>query len=297
MSPTEVATSSQSFTAKALPSEGRGAAVHTVIRPPGRWRGVGLKEIWGFRDLLLVFGIRDIKLRYRQTVLGVVWVVLQPLIAAAIFALIFGRVARLPSEGVPYFLFAYASFLAWTAFQSTLSRSSASLVQNSQLVSKVYFPRLILPFSTGLLALLDFVVGFALLAVLFPAYGRAPGWAIVLVPVWLALLLLLALGLGMMGGALMVRYRDVQHALPVAVQFLLYASPVGYSLSAVPEAYRHLFLLNPLTGLLEAFRWSLVGTAELHIGHVSYSAGATLLIFVFGVFQFHRLERDFADVI
>ena len=268
-----------------------------VIRRTTGWHGYDARELWDFRDLLFVLGARDVKLRYRQTALGIVWVILQPLIGAGIFSLVFGKVAKLPSEGVPYFLFAYAGFLGWNAFQGTLGRASMCLVQSSHLISKVFFPRLILPLSTVLSTLLDFAVGLAFLLVLWFVYGVTPGPALLLLPVWLVLLQMLALGLGFYAAALTVRFRDVQHALPVLTQFVLYASPVAYAASVVPDSVRPFYMLNPLTGLLEAFRWSLVGSATLDLRHVAYAAVVSIAVFVWGAIAFRRMERQFADVI
>src|SRR5687767_10009520 len=178
------------------------------IRPEARWSALDLRELWGFRDLLLAMAMRDVKLRYRQTALGVTWVLLQPLLAAAIFALVFGRVAKLPSDGLPYFLFAYGGLLAWNAFNSTISKVSLSLVGNSHLVSKIYFPRLILPLSTVLSTLLDFAVGLALLVVLMVVYRVAPTPAMLLLPVWFVLVVIMAVGMGLVAAALTVSYRD-----------------------------------------------------------------------------------------
>jgi lipopolysaccharide transport system permease protein len=268
-----------------------------VIRPPSRWRAVPLRELWHYRDLLLVLARREITLRYRQTALGVVWVLMQPLAAAAIFTAIFSRVANLTTDGIPYFLFAYAGFLGWNAFQGTLTRAASSLVQNSQLVSKVYFPRLVLPLSTILLTLVDFAVGLGLFAVVAPFKGIGLHAGMLLLPAWLAAILLLAVGIGMYLAALMVRYRDVQHALPVVMQFALYASPVGYALSAVPPGLRRWFVLNPMTGLLEGFRWSLVGGVVPPAGRVLYSLAFVAASLVLGAIAFRRMEREFADVI
>jgi lipopolysaccharide transport system permease protein len=268
-----------------------------VIRRTTGWRGYNARELWDFRDLLVVLGARDVKLRYRQTALGVIWVILQPLIGAGIFSLVFGEVAKLPSEGVPYFLFAYAGFLGWNAFQGTLGRASMCLVQSSHLISKVFFPRLILPLSTVLSTLLDFAVGLAFLVVLWLVYDVTPGPALLLLPLWLVLLQMLALGLGFYAAALTVRFRDVQHALPVLTQFVLYASPVAYAASVVPDSVRPFYMLNPLTGLLEAFRWSLVGSATLDLRHVAYAAVVSIAVFVWGAIAFRRMERQFADVI
>lgn len=268
-----------------------------VLRPPSRWRAVPLAEVWQYRDLLFVLARREITLRYRQTALGVLWVLMQPLAAAAIFTAIFSRVANLKTDGVPYFLFAYAGFLGWNAFQGTLTRAAASLVQNAQLVSKVYFPRLVLPLSTILLTLVDFAVGLGLFAIVAPFRGISLHPAMLLLPAWLAAILLLAAGIGMYLAALMVRYRDVQHALPVLMQFALYASPVGYAISAVPPGLRRWFLLNPMAGLLEGFRWSLVGGPAPDAGRVAYALAFVAASLVIGAVAFRRMEREFADVI
>ena len=270
----------------------------TVIQPSSGWAALNLKEVWQFRDLLLSLAGRDVKLRYRQTALGALWVVLQPLIAAGVFSLVFGRVAKLPSDGLPYFLFSYAGLLAWNAFSGTLTKSSTCLVGNSQLVSKIYFPRLVLPLSTLCSTLIDFGVALAMMVVLLVVYHITPHLGLLLLPVWLLLILMLALGFGLMAAALTVSYRDVQYVLPVLMQFALYASPIAYALSAVPHSLRPFFFLNPLSGLLEAFRWSLLGTPHhLEWGPVGYSAALAAVVFVAGAFAFKKMERKFADVI
>jgi lipopolysaccharide transport system permease protein len=268
-----------------------------TIRPSRGWAALDLRELWQFRDLLLTLAMRDVKLRYKQTALGVVWVVLQPLVSAGIFSFVFGKVAKLPSDGVPYFVFSYAGLLAWNAFSSTLSKVSGSLVGNANLVSKVYFPRLTLPLSTVFSSLLDFGVALVMLAVLMVVYHVVPGLGLLLLPVWLLLLLLLSIGFGLFAASLMVSYRDIQYILPVATQFLLYASPIAYAVSAVPEKFRLIYFLNPLSSLLEAFRWSLLNRGSLHPGMLAYATLFSVGIFLLGAFSFKRMERRFADVI
>jgi lipopolysaccharide transport system permease protein len=253
--------------------------------------------VWRFRDLLVMFAVRDLKLRYRQTALGVAWVLLLPLLGAGIFALVFGRVAKLPTSGVPYFLFAYVGLLGWNLFQGTVVRAGSSLVSNAHLISKVFFPRVIVPLSAACSAAIDTAVAFLLLLLLLPAYGVALTPAFALVPVWLFLFQVLALGLGLYAAALSVSYRDVIHILPIAIQFLLYASPVGYRTSLVPSSFRVFYVLNPLAGLLEALRWSLLGGAPPGWAHVGYAAVASCALLVAGAFAFRRMERRFADVI
>lgn len=267
------------------------------IQPSSGWAALDLREVWRYRDLLLVLAIRDIKLRYKQTALGVLWVILQPLLAAGIFTFVFGRVLKAPSDGVPYFIFSFAGLLAYTAFSGTLTRASACIVTNAPLVSKVFFPRLILPLSTVLAALIDFSVGMALLLIVMACNGLAPGWGVLLMPIWLTLITALAVGLGLYTAALMVPYRDLQYVIPVLVQMVLYASPIAYPVSAVPASLRIAFNLNPLTGLLEAFRWSMLGRGSVDWSAVGYSSLFVVVAFVFGAFSFKRMERRFADVI
>ncbi|MCC6484196.1 MAG: ABC transporter permease [Armatimonadetes bacterium] len=270
---------------------------HLTIRPSRGWSPINLRELWMFRDLLLVLAGRDVKLRYRQTALGAIWVILQPLMAAGIFAVVFGKVAKLPSDGVPYFLFAYAGQLGWGVFSGTLSKSSLSLVGNAHLVSKIYFPRLVLPLSTTLGVLLDFAVALGMMVVLMALYHVRPHAGLLLLPVWMVLILMLSLGLGLIAAALTVSYRDIQHILPVIIPFIMYASPVAYSMQAVPASLKPFFLVNPMSGLLEAFRWSLLGTGHLRPDFLGYSAAAAVLVFFFGAFSFRKMERKFADVI
>ena len=273
------------------------AKPYLTIQPTAGWQAINLRELWQFRDLLTTLAQRDVKLRYRQTALGALWVVLQPLMAAGIFSFVFGKVAKLPSDGLPYFVFSYAGLLGWNAFSATLGKASGSLLGNAGLVSKVYFPRLVLPLSVVFSTLIDFAVALGLMAVLMVVYHIAPTAALLLLPVWLALIILLAVGVGMYASALTVSYRDVGFILPVLTQFLLYASPVAYAVSAVPAHLRFVYFLNPLSGLLEAFRWSLLGTGHLDARIVAYSTVVTLLVFVGGAFSFKKMERKFADVI
>jgi lipopolysaccharide transport system permease protein len=268
-----------------------------VLEPRAGWAAIDFRELWRYRDLLLVLAARDVKLRYRQTALGIAWVVLQPLLAAGIFSFVFGRVLHAPSDGVPYFLFSFAGLLAYGAFNGTLTRASACLVGNAPLVSKVYFPRLILPLSTVLATLIDFAVGTALMAILMMAAGVAPGWAVLLTPIWLAMLIGLAVGIGLFAAALMVRYRDLQYVIPVLLQLALYASPVAYPASAVPRRLRFWYLLNPLSGLLEGFRWSVLGRGAVNWPAAAYSSAFVAAAFFIGAMAFRRMEREFADVI
>ncbi|MGB8353005.1 MAG: ABC transporter permease [Chthoniobacteraceae bacterium] len=266
---------------------------HIKLRPASGWQALNLAQIWQFRDLAFAFAGRDIKLRYRQTFLGIAWVVFQPLMAAGIFSFVFGRIAKLDTS----FIFSYVGMLGWNVFNSTLTKSSGCLVQNAGLISKVFFPRLILPVSIIFSTLIDFAIAFAVLFVLAFFYKIRPGTELFLMPVWIALLLALATGFGLFASALMVSYRDVQYILPVLTQLLLFASPIGYSVADVPMRYRNLYDLNPLVGLLEGFRWSLLGGTAPDWQNVEYSTGITLFFLVAGAFVFKKMERQFADVI
>jgi lipopolysaccharide transport system permease protein len=268
------------------------------IRPPRAWEALDLSGLWRFRDLLFALAVRDIKLRYRQTLLGVLWVVLQPLLGAGIFAFIFGRVARLDSGGVPYVLFAYAGLLAWNLFNGIVLKASGSLVANAPLVAKVFFPRLLLPFSGVLSTLLDFAIALAVGVLLFFLSRQMPGWSLVAAPFWLVMLLLLATGFGLLGAALAVVYRDVLHVLPVALQFLLYGSPIAYTISVIPPGWpRLLYKLNPLAPLVEGFRVALLGHGSIGLLSGGYACSVSVAVFVAGLIVFRRMERQFADVI
>jgi lipopolysaccharide transport system permease protein len=256
-----------------------------------------LAETWQARDLLYTFADRDLRLRYRQTALGVVWVVLQPLIAAGIFTFVFGTVAHLSSDGKPYMLFTFAALTGWNLFSGILTRASGCLVGNSHLVSRVYFPRLILPLSVIPAALVDFAVSLGMFAALLVVYGVTPTAALLTLPFWMLLLSAGAFGTGLVAASLMVRYRDVQFVLPVATQLLLYASPVAYAAARVPEKWRTMYYLNPLVAATEGLRWSLLGTAAPSAGAVAYSVAIAALAVIVGIMVFRAMERGFADVI
>ncbi len=269
----------------------------TVIGPPRRFALPRWKELWEAREVAWRFGQRDILLRYRQTAIGIVWVLLQPLVAAGIFSIIFGGLAQLPTGGVPYFLFTFISMLAWTLFSGAVGRSAPSLVSNQSLVSKVFFPRMLVPLSTILSVLLDFVVGLALGIVLLFVFRVNPGWPVLLLPVWVALFALIGLGIGLAAGAWMVKYRDVQYVLPWVLQIALYATPVAYSLAAVPPDLEGLFVTNPLSWLMESFRYSMLGTPAPPMWQMSGAVVVSIVVFLLGALVFERNERTFADVI
>ncbi len=267
------------------------------IRPSSGWAALRLVEIWQFRDLLLALAQRDIKLRYKQTFLGVAWVVLQPLLAAGIFSFVFGLLAKMPSDGKNYFLFSYAGLLGWNLFNNTVTRSSTCLVGNSQLISKIFFPRLVLPLSTVPSALIDFAVALIMMAALMAAYQSAPSLSLLTLPLWVLLLLLLAVGVGLWTSALTVSYRDVQYILPVGMQLLLYGSPIAYAASVVPARLRWAFNVNPPASVLEGFRWSILNTDVPQWQAVGYATATAVAVFVTGAYAFKKMERKFADVI
>jgi lipopolysaccharide transport system permease protein len=269
-----------------------------VIRPAGSRWFPDLAELWQFRDLCVALGRRDVTLRYRQTILGIVWVLLQPLIAGGVFAVIFGKVAGLKTgTSTSYFLFAYAGFVGWSAFQNALSRAAGSVLGQGHLVTKVFFPRLVLPISAVFSALIDFGVAMAALLVWFGITRMPIGPALLTLPFWAFLLFAMGLGLGTIAAALSVRFRDVQHALPVLVQLLLYASPVAYATSVVPESVRRWFVLNPLAGALDGFRWAVLGADPPSGLSVAIAVAGTVVTLVAGAVIFARFERQLADVI
>ena len=268
------------------------------IRSDAKRTPLDLPELWRYRDLWLTLALRDVKLRYRQTALGVAWVVLLPLLASGIFTLVFGVVAGLKSDGSPYFLFVFAGFLGWNSFQNTLQRCSISLVGNTTLVTRVYFPRIILPASTILASLLDFLVGAVIFLAALAVRGEFPPVAsLLLVPMFLLLLQLLAMGLGLFMAALTVRYRDVQYVLPFLIQLLLYASPVAYGVAVVPERVRRFYLLNPVAPVLDALRSALTGRGDLHWRAVAVSATLSVVLIIGGTLFFLQQDRQYADVI
>ena len=270
---------------------------YLTIRPARGWVALNLAELWHFRDLLGSLALRDLKLRYKQTALGVLWVILQPLMAAGVFSFVFGTVAKLPSGGVPYMVFSFAGLLGWTYFAGVLTKTSGCLVGNANLISKVFFPRLILPLATIGSNLVDFTAAAAVMIVLLVAHHIVPSIMVLLLPLWMLLLTAVALGIGLCTAALAVSYRDIQYILPVFTQILLYASPVAYSINAVPEHLRWVYSLNPLTPLLEAMRASLLGSTFPPPSSLLISGALAVCLFIAGLYSFKRMERKFADVI
>jgi lipopolysaccharide transport system permease protein len=268
----------------------------TVIRPREGW-SLGLGELWEFRELLYFFGWRDVKVRYRQAAFGAAWAIIQPLMFMVVFSVFLGRLAGVSSDGLPYPVFTFAALVPWTLFSSALTSSSQSVVSSSQLVSKVYFPRLALPVGSVGSFLLDFVIAFGILLGMMTYYGIHPSGRFVWLPALVALTLVVALAVGIGLAALNVRYRDVRYVLPFLVQLWLFASPVAYSTSLVPDSFRAVYGLNPMAGIIEGFRWTLLGTGDAPSGMFAVSAAVAVLLFVVSCVYFKRTEAGFADVI
>ena len=269
----------------------------STIRPFNSRLFPDFGELWQYRELVWTFAARDLRLRYRQTVLGVLWVVIQPIIAAGVFTFVFGKVAQLDDGDGRYFLLAFAGYAGFQVFQSTLAKAGASLLSNSHVLTKVYFPRLVLPLSGILSTLVDVGVALVVFGATALVKGVSVGWPVLLFPVWVLLALVLGLGLGLVVAAWSVRFRDVQHVLPIVMQLLVYATPVGYATSKVPAAFRPWLALNPLSGLMDGIRWSLLGMQPPSVGATLWLGIASLSATAAGLLVFHRFEQDLADVI
>lgn len=269
----------------------------TTITPPGRFNLPQWREIWRAREIAVRLAQRDIIVRYRQTIFGITWVLMQPLVTAGVFTIVFGVIAGLESDGIPTFVFTLAAMLAWNLFNGSVNQASSSMVGNQALVQKVFFPRVLVPVSSLVSIVVDFMVSFALLVVLLFIFGINPGWAVLLLPVWVVLILLLGLGLGLMAAAYLVKYRDVGYVLPWVLQVLMYASPLAYSLNAVPQNLRWFFEANPITWFLEVFRWSTLGAGAPPTWQIIALIVAAPTIFLLGTLVFQKNEREFADYI
>ena len=268
-----------------------------VVKPSRGWVTVNLRELWEYRDLLRLLAGRDVKLRYKQTALGVIWVVLQPLVAALIFALIFGRFAKLPSDGTPYFLFVFCGLLAWNLFAGILQRAGNSLIGDARLITKVYFPRLLIPLASAGAVLIDFAVGLAVLVVLMPFYHTVPGWQALSLPFFVVLTVVGVAGVSLWLSALNVQYRDFMYAMPFLVQIWMFATPVAYAGRLIPAQWRWLYSLNPAVGYVEGFRWALLGRSSLSASMLAITLVISGAAFLSGALVFRRIERGFADVV
>lgn len=270
-----------------------------LIIEPGRAERQYWADLWRYRELFQVLAWRDISVRYKQTVIGAAWALLRPVLAMVVFTIVFGAIARLPSEpDVPYALMVFAGLLPWSFFSTAFSDAANSMIGNANLVSKIYFPRLIVPASAVMTGFVDFLIGMALLAVLLVWYRFVPSWHLVVLPFFVALVVLLSVGLGAWVATLNVRYRDFRFIVPVALQLALYVSPVGFTSAVVPAQWRLLYSLNPLAGIIDGFRWCIFGGAGgLYLPGVVLSIAVTALLLWFGLRQFRKLEKSIADFI
>lgn len=271
-----------------------------LIRPTRGLASLGLRAVWEYRELLFFLVWRDVKVRYKQTALGVLWVILQPLVSMAIFTVLFGVLLKVPSGDAPYPVFAFAGLLPWNYFSQSLSRASTSLVNSSHLITKIYFPRLVIPLSGVFSSLVDFAISFVVLLILMLLYGVTPTVRMLLLPALLLLALVTALGFGLWLSALNVKYRDVGYLLPFLIQIWMYLTPVVYGSTLIPERYRFLLSLNPMTGVVEGFRWALLGgelESYLSAPLLALSVGIALTVLVSGAIFFRTTERSFADVV
>jgi lipopolysaccharide transport system permease protein len=266
-----------------------------IIQATSGWQVIDFKGLWRYKDLLYFLTLRGIKARYAQSILGVSWAIIQPLFTTLVFTLVFGRLAKVDSDGIPYMLFSYLALWPWNYFSGTLTESANSLIQNANMITKVYFPRMVLPLSSILSKLLDFTIAFVVVIFLLIWFGVSPGWGILFLPLLILQLLMCSLGIGMFLSALAVKYRDVKHALTFVVQLLLYAAPVVYSTHAVPEVYQKFYILNPMVGVIEGFRAAFLNR-PMPWEWIWPGSIVAIIFFVFGMMYFRRMERIFADV-
>lgn len=280
-----------------IADQSTGVTYAQVIEPGYAGRN-SWSDIWRYRELFYFLSWRDILVRYKQTVVGVAWSVIRPLLAMTIFTIVFGRIAKLPSGDAPYPIMVFAAMLPWQMFASALSGSSNSIVANSTLVSKVYFPRMIIPASAVVVSLVDFVISFVLIWVMMVVYRFVPSWKVIMLPAFLALAVCAAFGAGLWFSSLNVKYRDFQHIVPFIVQFGMYISPVGFTSAVIPEKWRLLYSLNPMVGVIDGFRWAILGgNTRLYLPGLMISIVLTSAMLGLGIRFFRRTERTFADVI
>lgn len=267
-----------------------------VIEPARGWTAIGFRELWDYRELVYFLTWREIKVRYQQTAIGAAWAVIQPLLTMLIFSLFFGRLAKMPSNGIPYSLFCLTALIPWTLFSNALTQSANSLVANANLISKVYFPRVCVPIAATLSGIVDFGVGFVLLIGMMLIQGARPGWHVVWLPAFLVLAIVTALGVGLWLSALNIEYRDVRYVVPFLTQFWLFATPIAYPGSLLHEPWRAVYGLNPMAGVVEGFRWALLG-GEAPGPMIGGSSSAAVVLLITGALWFRRMETTFADVV
>ncbi len=275
----------------------RNAAPITVIRPRRGWWDVDFHGLWEYRELLYFFVWRDIKVRYKQTIIGAAWAIIQPFMTMVVFSLFFGKLAKIPSNGLPYPIFYYSALLPWTYFANALQNAINTIVVHQNMVKKVYFPRLILPLSAVLSGLVDFGIAFTVLVGMMLFYGIVPTWKLLLLPLFLSLATITALGIGLWLSALNALYRDVRYATPFLVQLWLFASPVAYPASLMPDRWQWVYWLNPMTGVIEGFRWALTGQGQPPHALFAVSVVAVFLVLIGGLIYFRKMEGTIADVV
>ena len=268
-----------------------------LIKPTKGWASLRLKDLWEYHELLYFLVWRDIKVRYKQTVLGAAWAIIQPFFTMVVFSLFFGKLAKIPSEGVPYPLFCFAALVPWTLFSNGLSQSSNSLVGSAHLITKVYFPRLVIPIASVFSGTLDFLISFVVLLGMMAVYGMFPNWNALWLPLLLLLAFVTALGAGMWFSALNVQFRDVRYVIPFLTQMWLFATPIAYPSSLLSDPWRTIYSLNPMVGVTEGFRWALLGTDTAPGPILIVSSLAALAILIGGAFYFRRMEKTFADIV
>ena len=267
------------------------------IEPSRGWVALNLSELWAYRELLYFLTWRDVKVKYKQTIIGAGWAILQPLTTMVVFTLVFKKIADISSEGIPYPIFAYTALLPWNLFATALNRSTVSLVSQVGLISKVYFPRLIIPLSAAFSGIIDFAIAFVILVGMMFWYGITPRWAILSLPLFITIGLVAALSVGLWLAALNVRYRDVGHAVPFLIQIWMFASPVAYPVGLIPEKWRLLYSFNPLAGVIEGFRWALLGKESPDFRVIAVSTMVVFALLFGGLIYFKRTERTFADLV
>jgi lipopolysaccharide transport system permease protein len=269
-----------------------------ILRPQTGFKPIDLVDLWRYRELIYFMTWRDLKVRYKQTALGASWAILRPFLTMVVFSIFFGRLAKVPSDGIPYPIFAYTALLPWEMFATALNVASRSLVQNSNMITKIYFPRVILPLSSVLGGVVDFAVAFLVLIGMMIYYGFKPTGAVWSLPLFILLAVISSLGIGLWLSAMNVKYRDIGYVTPFLVQFWMYITPIAYPASLVPEKWKLIYALNPMTGVVEGFRWALLGSVSSAPGPMMIvSTSISLALLVSGMFYFRRMEREFADMV
>lgn len=267
------------------------------IEPSKGWVSLNIKEIWQYRELLFFLAWRDVKVKYKQTIMGATWAIIQPFFTMVVFSLFFGKLAKIPSDGVPYPIFSFAALVPWTYFSNSLNQSTNSIVGSANLIKRVYFPRLILPISNVLPGLLDFAIAFAVLIIMMIYFNIYPTWKVVFLPFLLILALVTALGVGLWFTSMNVKFRDVRYIVPFLTQFWLFATPIAYPSTLLSEPWRTIYGINPMVGVVEGFRWALIGTDTKPGFIIIVSSLISITIFLTGIYYFRKTEKNFADIV